>query len=870
MVKDSINKYNVKMEDEITNLDYYAGVFTQYDYITILIIGMNPQYISMLREYFYNAHIYGWNIDDDNLLYNIDVYNIDLKNSEVIESRISDKNYDIIIDATGSLNLLMQIFNKLNKRGIYVLENASNDILYEKYLLELRERGCVLKLNGTILIIDKLVNSFDLFDTLIFRAGKSPNCIFELMGKTLGENFIKDRYLAEKRSKDKTLDDIYLELQKIYGWSDTNRTLYMKAEMDTEYNNIYPIIENVRQVEKDDIIISDMYLPHKFLSKLLYDKCGLSNRLIVTYDGKYKGDVWDTVKPIGQHLGDNPKTDGESPKLHGIGYSITSISGYTENEAFWVRNSYTNIANLMRFCRLQCPYDRGLLYDLFHINILYNIPTLLMFSYYIHEIVVHGHYNKIAFSTRDCCYLYVLYKKLFPTDNTCLFLSSRYCYYNPDEEYDLYVKNTIPPNTLIIDIQGSGKSYKHYFEHIDYETSILFLSDKIKPECELLRLLPEYMNQVRFGTVRGVKGGRPILNKLEYPQYIVYPTEKVTHLILSYLSNYSIDIDPDFHILRKYVRQFQHITLLKNFSWFHSNHKSIQLSQNDKDFDDFLNIFDINHEFPQSENLNLQKDIDISIPVYIINHEDAQKRLIHMYDLLKKLDIKNIKIIRPYPITQNLDEKLANLLNISTHNIQSSSTHLSHSLTYLNILQSAPETQIIIFEDDIVPINSIEDTKIMLEFIIKNTPNDADMIYFEYCNEDCEYEKNIFNRLKTPYCTGGIYYPNKSCRDKIINCFRNYHISNIYRSTDNTLASLINMDEIIAYEHKPIFMQDGVFNGGIAKPLCKNKLNEDVTIYPLNSIFIYYNQYGIYFFITIVIIVIISLIILNTISTKFI
>jgi|TARA_B110000261_G_scaffold150596_1_gene178270 hypothetical protein len=90
--------------------------------------------LRMWRDYFYNANIYGADIDKG-ILFNedrINTYFVDQLDSETIKSmwnNIGLKDFDIIIDdglheVDANLNFFHNSFNKLKKNGIYVIEDV--------------------------------------------------------------------------------------------------------------------------------------------------------------------------------------------------------------------------------------------------------------------------------------------------------------------------------------------------------------------------------------------------------------------------------------------------------------------------------------------------------------------------------------------------------------------------------------------------------------------------------------------------------------------------------------------------------------------------------------------------------------------------
>lgn len=144
-------------------------------------------------------------------------------------------------------------------------------------------------------------NSWDCFDTLIARNLVSPKSIFKIVGEKIGDSdFVNKRINAEKNS-DGTYLGIYKNLPNIK----------KEIELEEEWKNCYPIVENMKKVKDGDYIVSDMYLPKSFIQELL-KKCGLNKNveIIVTKNGKFKGYVWDTLKDkINEHTGDNLFSD---------------------------------------------------------------------------------------------------------------------------------------------------------------------------------------------------------------------------------------------------------------------------------------------------------------------------------------------------------------------------------------------------------------------------------------------------------------------------------------------------------------------------------------------------------------------------------
>lgn len=768
-------------------------------------------------------------------------------------------------------NLLRQIFHKLNADGVYIIEHISDyhpDVLKEKFTLENMSRGCQFNYDDMTkkMTITRPKCSFDLFDTLVFRVGRTLDSIFRKQSKiTEIADFVEKRRKAEQKSKQKTLSDIYNILAKYYSWTPAQTQVQQNLELSLEWHALNPIMENVRKVRHGDVIISDMYLPNDFLSRIVREKCGLNNPVVSSYDGKWSGYIWKQVKPIGLHTGDNQISDCDSPNKHGIKNSKTEISNYTHHEKYLVDHDQEKLANICRYARLQCPYDTGALHDVFIANTQYNIPCILMFMSYLNTL--SKKYSKILFCSRDCCYSYYVYRKLYPEDNCSLFFSSRKAYYSPSQEYHDYVNSTVPKNSLVVDMNGTGKSFHHYFDSVNRkDVDIIFLNQligEIKDNNDII----EMMNYVRFGSCIGmtkyiqtptstclnkqIPGWQnpdidPVITFLEYPKYLAYPVEESIKLVLDYINKYrnDVDIKPDFPLLKSYLSRFYGkdgdepemalVYLKENHS---QNHKKDDNSYG-YNLLEFLNMFEKGYHNSPYHNLD-------NTPIYIINREKDTERLIHMYELLRELgcvDTKKVKVVRPYPANTETIRKLAKLMDIEEDRVISTPTRASHSLTYLSILDQAPENSILVLEDDIVPFNSLEDTKTLLKFILNNSPVQADMVYLEYCLEICQSrDRQVFHELKMPSCTAGIYFPNRYNREKIMKMLRLYHLKHDYEATDVSLSRAVDKGYINAYEHVPLFYQDKNYGSFIEgskdtqQPFCSNRKDESLELYPTTN-----------------------------------
>ena len=507
-------------------------------------------------------------------------------------------------------------------------------------------------------------------------------------------------------------------------------------------------------------------------------------------------------------------------------------NNFLENESWWYKD-FSFLSEIMKYSRENCPYDNGMFKILYTYNISINTPCLIIMSYYIHSI---SHlYSKIVFSVRDTCYLYLIYKKLFPKDNSGLLFSNRNMYFNPTKEFDNYIKKTIPTETLVIDMHGTGKSFNHYFnKHINRnDVTILFISKLLNFDDIL-----EFINYVRFGTLLSIDQTNlmPYFDELDYPKYLAYPIEHNIKNVLNYIDknnesknksdgmynrciSQSASIDERVQCgkmilnkLKQYIEFNKNNSIIKKMyeKYHNDSHRSlIPFSHNtvfNNDFQEFKDIFEKN-KYPNQKSI---KDIQI----YIMHIPKYTERKEHIINLLKKLGLSKYEFITPFPPDKNVLESLSKFLNCDINKIHNSLTRASHSLTYYTILNKQDE-EFILLEDDIEMLNSIEDTKIVLEFIINYHPKDTDMIFLEYCFENCSKNTQVYKRLISPLCLAAVYYPYKKGRQNILDGIKSFCKTHKHDATDWGFNYIIKNGIINAYEQQLLFYQDKKFGSHI-------------------------------------------------------
>lgn len=180
--------------------------------------------------------------------------------------------------------------------------------------------------------------SFDIFDTLIERDVESPLDIFSFVENETGElNFRNKRIQAEKSAREKKLtkeisiEDIYQEYKEEENSCEYLKNIELKMEAqhihikkDMVYFYHQCISEN-----KNVFLVSDMYLPAKFIESLLVT-CGICNYKKLYVSCEYKKnkvtselfrillDQENIPKEGIVHIGDSPRADFWGARKAGI------------------------------------------------------------------------------------------------------------------------------------------------------------------------------------------------------------------------------------------------------------------------------------------------------------------------------------------------------------------------------------------------------------------------------------------------------------------------------------------------------------------------------------------------------------------------
>lgn len=323
--------------------------------------------------------------------------------------------------------------------------------------------------------------SFDVFDTLIGRLHYHPHSVFDLVEKKFPYPGFKSLRISSEIQSNGTLEDIYRNVKRLSGENDEliNKLMEFEINIDSEYT--FPILENINLIRDNDLLISDTYYNETHLKQLL-EKNGFNKKVkyIVSPSGKSSGRVFcDLRKKMfnGVHLGDNRHSDFYQPINHGIKAIHFKDSDLTDIEKFLEGRGNQQLAYFIRAVRLSNPYRKESTdYFIWNSQSQYNLPVLVLSAFYIKRYALEKKFNKILFTTRDCCLLKKIFDSLFPSFLTEVFHSSRKVLYNPSSFFINYVKNIYDQNCLIVDLQGTGNSIFSFFnKYLEIDPNVLYL-----------------------------------------------------------------------------------------------------------------------------------------------------------------------------------------------------------------------------------------------------------------------------------------------------------------------------------------------------------------------------------------------------------
>ncbi|OOP73816.1 HAD family hydrolase [Clostridium beijerinckii] len=280
--------------------------------------------------------------------------------------------------------------------------------------------------------------SFDIFDTLLKRNVMKPSDIFYLVEKEYNLenekkilNFKKLRVEAESTARMKSnKEDILLsEIYKELDVEDIVATKLMEIELKIEQDflmanqDIKTIYEYALSKGKKIIIISDMYLPKKFIESILH-RCGYKNYTEIYISSeigylKSSGKLFQYILKLNKfnpkdilHIGDAKKGDWLMPKLYGI--KSIKLNTFDNHLIYTDENNMDiNKSIITAFINNRYVDDR---YNQIGSETLG--PLIWGFCEWLHSKVEELNINTLLFFARDGYLIKKAYDIIYPDDNT--------------------------------------------------------------------------------------------------------------------------------------------------------------------------------------------------------------------------------------------------------------------------------------------------------------------------------------------------------------------------------------------------------------------------------------------------------------------
>ena len=259
------------------------------------------------------------------------------------------------------------------------------------------------------------VISLDIFDTSLIRLVDSPEDVFDIVGKKIGQKGFKERRLhaqvdAENKYHEKTnIELIYTEFVNNGSIDVPNALIALKTEQEIEESvcvareTIRDLTEKLVSMGKIVVFLSDMYIPGHTLSQILkskgYEKF---DRVIVSCDNgqnKIQGGAYDYLKYLYKgkkiiHIGDNLRTDYLNARKKGIQSLLIEK----------IKESGVNKLIVATKKGVKSPYQWG-----------YAVMSKIAFGYmeWLVDELQNNKVDRILFLTREGAFFKKIYEKLY-------------------------------------------------------------------------------------------------------------------------------------------------------------------------------------------------------------------------------------------------------------------------------------------------------------------------------------------------------------------------------------------------------------------------------------------------------------------------
>lgn len=319
-------------------------------------------------------------------------------------------------------------------------------------------------------LAEKLVQydvvSFDVFDTLIFRAVERPRDVFCLLeGSWNYAGFAVLREEAEQQAREKkqeiTIRDIYKILAKQLS-IDIREGIRREIQMEQNVCYANPYMQEVFQILQKKgrriIAVSDMYLPKQQLQKLLHH-CGYTGfcGIYVSCDyGKSKSDgqLQKLVKKMtGKkfsciHVGDNMQSDIiRSRKAGWDTFYYPNI--YAQGRPYRIKEMISLSASFYKGlvnAKLHAGCYKGSKY--YELGYVYGGILAVGFCQYLHQIAKRQKDVLFLFAARDGFVPYWLCRRYFPDMAGIYFPFSRFAAYQitMERNWKNFLSYVVRPN----------------------------------------------------------------------------------------------------------------------------------------------------------------------------------------------------------------------------------------------------------------------------------------------------------------------------------------------------------------------------------------------------------------------------------------
>lgn len=318
-----------------------------------------------------------------------------------------------------------------------------------------------------------VVDTWDVFDTLIARRCVAPEGVFALVEAQLGRpgwaaarQQIGD--LAWQRGGDYTLADLHQQLAADPRFAGTAE-LSMQLECAAEISQVVPIKANIRRLQAGDMLVSDMYLPAATIRAML-DVAGVSrgHPLIVTPRGKHDGWLFDRLLDhyrLRCHHGDNPVADRWQPARRNIATDLVTIAQPNEPEKMLQQLGLGWLAQWMRALRLANPFDpqqQRPQQQAWALQAAWNLPLLVLLALLLRDEATNRPGRRWLFVSRDGHFLHQYFRVLAPQIASDYLHVSRDVLVNGDPASVQALQSRLLQPAMLVDLCGSGASWDYF------------------------------------------------------------------------------------------------------------------------------------------------------------------------------------------------------------------------------------------------------------------------------------------------------------------------------------------------------------------------------------------------------------------------